>query len=160
MIRFFQAVQHLYERHIIEAGNQPHLVIFLSFLLTFLAVRLLTHAIRSGRVSFLHNVSAGGIHVHHLVWGILLLLVTGYVAIAFNPTTDREALALLFGAGAALTLDEFALWLNLEDVYWTEKGRQSIDAVVITASILALFAVSAGFWTAAVDDLLDAVARG
>lgn len=160
MIPFLQQAHELYERHIVQAGNQPHLVIFLSFLLTFLAVRLLTHAIRSGRVPFLHNLSAGGVHVHHLVWGILLLLATGYVAIAFDPARDREALALLFGAGAALTLDEFALWLNLADVYWTEKGRQSIDAVVVTAAVLALLAVTAGFWAAAFDRLLDGAGLG
>ena len=93
-------------------------------------------------------VSSGGLHIHHLVWGILLLLVVGYVWLIQEgtgqsrfPSWFSRATAILYGVGAALTLDEFALWLNLQDVYWAGKGRESVDAVVIFASFL-----SVGIW--------------
>ncbi len=99
--------------------------------------------IRAGIGPF-HNVSSGGLHIHHLVWGILLLLVIGYIWLIEAGTTSSllsSVTAIAYGVGAALTLDEFALWLNLQDVYWTGPGRSSIDAVVIFASLL-----SVGIW--------------
>jgi len=99
-----------------------------AFLVTFACTRLYTRVARvrgwgSGSV-------AGGIHLHHMVVGILLILVTGLLAVAFWPDglVWRSVLGVLFGAGAALTLDEFALWLYLRDVYWCPEGRSSIDA--------------------------------
>ena len=99
-------------------------------------------------------------HVHHRVWGILLVLVVGLLAFRFRPDSPWvEVLATLFGVGAALALDEFALWLHLEDVYWSEEGRKSVDAVMIAAVFgLVLLAgtspigietsdTSAGVWT-------------
>jgi hypothetical protein len=106
-------------------------------------VRGITHMIRAGVGPF-HNVSTGGLHIHHLVWGILLLLVVGYVWLIEVGTGSNwiaSVSAIAYGAGAALALDEFALWLNLQDVYWTDTGRQSIDAVVIFISALSL-----GIW--------------
>ena len=80
------------------------------------------------------NVSVGGTHIHHLVWGILLLLIFGWLGIAVAPDSPwREICAVMFGIGTGLTLDEFALWLNLKDVYWEKQGRRSIDAVIIAA---------------------------
>ena len=115
----------------------------LGFLLTFAIVRGITHLIRAGVGPF-HNVSSGGLHIHHLVWGILLLLVVGYVWLIEEGTTSNllsNVTAIAYGVGAALALDEFALWLNLQDVYWTGPGRESIDAVVIFLSLL-----SVGIW--------------
>jgi hypothetical protein len=115
----------------------------LGFLVTFAIVRGITHLIRAGIGPF-HNVSSGGLHIHHMVWGILLLLVVGYVWLIEAGTTFSllsSITAVAYGVGAALTLDEFALWLNLQDVYWTGPGRVSIDAVVIFASLL-----SVGIW--------------
>lgn len=108
-------------------------------------MRGITHLIRAGIGPF-HNVSSGGLHIHHLVWGILLLLVVGYVWLIEAGTTSSllsSITAILYGVGAALTLDEFALWLNLQDVYWAGPGRESIDAVVIFAGLL-----SVGIWGA------------
>jgi hypothetical protein len=136
----------VYQRDIVDAGKQTQFIILLAFLLTFCLVRLITHAIKAQRFSFLHDVSSGGTHIHHLVWGILLLLGTGYAAIAFGTTRYDSLLAVLFGIGAALTLDEFALWLHLEDVYWAKQGRASVDAVVVAAGILALFILGWSFW--------------
>src|SRR6476660_5260967 len=75
-------------------------------------------------------MSVGGVHIHHQVWGIFLLLGVGTVELAYRPGHPwLEVLAVLFGMGAALTLDEFALWLRLDDVYWGPEGRRSVDAV-------------------------------
>ena len=110
-------------------------------------VRVLTHAIHAGRGPF-HDVSMGGRHIHHLVWGILLLLVVGYAWLLQIGTGQGRgsrwcgrAMSFLYGLGAALTLDEFALWLNLRDVYWDREGRASIDAVLLFGSLLAI-----GIW--------------
>src|SRR2546425_1192843 len=87
---------------------------------------------------------SGGLHIHHLVWGILLLLVVGYVwllEIGVGSSWVASLTAMAFGVGAALILDEFALWLNMQDVYWERQGRESIDAVVIFAGLL-----SVGIW--------------
>lgn len=147
MGRFVDAVARHYTHTIADAGKQPQVIILVAFLLTFLAMRAITHTIRSGRARWLvRNVSAGGTHIHHLVWGILLLLVSGYLGFAFNAAAAREPLAALFGVGAALTLDQLALWLHLEDVYWSAKGRRSIDAVIATSAILALVLVGFPFW--------------
>lgn len=106
-----------------------------AFVLTFLATRLITHLIRAGRGPF-RDTTVGGVHVHHQVYGIFLLLVTGATALAYRPTTPwLEVTAVLFGAGAALTLDEFALWLRLDDVYWGPEGRRSVDAVLVAVVI-------------------------
>lgn len=106
-------------------------------------MRGITHLIKAGIGPF-HNVSTGPLHIHHLVWGILLLLVIGYIWLLEVGTTSSllsNITAIAYGVGAALTLDEFALWLNLQDVYWTGPGRESIDAVVIFVSLL-----SVGIW--------------
>jgi len=106
-----------------------------AYLVTFLVTRLITRAIRTGRGPF-HDASVGGVHVHHEVYGIFLLLGAGTLEFTYRPGTPwLQVLAVLFGAGAALTLDEFALWLYLDDVYWSEEGRSSVDAVVFAAII-------------------------
>ena len=76
------------------------------------------------------SVKTGGVHIHHLVFGIVLLMLAGFLDFAFQPDSPwLEILAVAFGIGAGLTLDEFALWLHLEDVYWAEEGRRSVDAI-------------------------------
>jgi hypothetical protein len=118
-----------YDEVVVEPGNQPLLLMLVAFGATFGLTRFITHSIRSQRFSWLGNVEAGDTHIHHLVWGIVLLLVSGVLSIVVRPPT--EVTAVVFGIGAALTLDEFALWLHLDDVYWSEQGRQSIDAVIV-----------------------------
>jgi len=74
-----------------------------------------------------------------LVFGILLLLFCGYIGISFWASDRvRHVMAILFGIGAALTIDEFALWLYLDDVYWHDLGRISIDAIIYTFAIFSL----------------------
>ena len=114
-----------------------------AFLLTFLTTRAITRAIRRGSGPF-RDASVGGVHLHHEVYGIFLLLGTGTAEITYRPGPPWDAvLAVLFGAGAALTLDEFALWLHLEDVYWTSEGRSSVDAVLIALVVGGLLLVGA-----------------
>ncbi|WP_138760082.1 hypothetical protein [Modestobacter altitudinis] len=102
-----------------------------ALLVTFLATRFTTRAIRAGRGPF-RDASVGGVHLHHEVYGIFLLLGTGTAEFTYRPGGGWQyVLAALFGAGAALTLDEFALWLHLDDVYWSAEGRSSVDAVLL-----------------------------
>ncbi|MEP6851246.1 MAG: hypothetical protein ABJA87_01050 [bacterium] len=116
-----------------------------AFLTTFITVRIITHAIRAGRGPF-GNVSVGGLHLHHLVPGIILLLITGYLANALQVRTGRGIVAVFFGIGAALTLDEFAVWLHLKDVHRARQGRRSIDAVIVATAIAGLLLLHFDVW--------------
>jgi hypothetical protein len=114
-----------------------------AFLVTFLVTRAVTRAIRCGRGPF-RNTSVGGVHVHHQVYGIFLLLGTGTAEFTYRPGPPWvHVLAVLFGTGAALTLDEFALWLRLDDVYWSREGRSSVDAVLVALVVGCLLLVGA-----------------
>lgn len=114
-----------------------------AFVITFVLTRVVTFAIRNGRGPF-GNTTIGGVHVHHQVYGIFLLLGAGTAEFAYRPRSPwLEVLAVLFGAGAALTLDEFALWLELDDVYWTADGRRSVDAVLVAVVIGTLLLLGA-----------------
>jgi hypothetical protein len=132
----------LYRRYLGAPRRERLFLSSVAFYLTFAVVRGITHAIRAGMGPF-HDVTTGGVHVHHLVWGILLLLGVGYLWLlqvgAGDPRSSHplsRLTAVLYGVGAALTLDEFALWLNLRDVYWTREGRESIDAVLLFGALL------------------------
>jgi hypothetical protein len=106
-----------------------------ALIVTFVVTRLITRLIRAGRGPF-RDMSVGGVHLHHQVFGIFLLLGAGAVDIAYRPTGPwQEVVAVFFGVGAALTLDEFALWLRLDDVYWGPEGRRSVDAVLVAVVI-------------------------
>jgi hypothetical protein len=136
-----------YRDAFVDTGKQAELFFLVSFLLTFGFIRLSTHMIRDQVSWWPGNVAVKGTHIHHLVWGILLVLIVGYVGIAIAPgDPGREILAVLFGIGAALTLDEFALWLNLKDVYWSKQGRRSIDAVIVAATLSALVILGFRVW--------------
>ena len=138
-----KVLAELYRFHFKSERRERLFLASLAFLVTFAIVRGITHLIRAGIGPF-HNLTGGGLHIHHLVWGILLLLVVGYVwllEIGVGSSWVASLTAMAFGVGAALTLDEFALWLNMQDVYWERQGRESIDAVVIFAGLL-----SVGIW--------------
>jgi hypothetical protein len=150
-----------YQHGIVDTGREPHFLFFVAFLITFGFIRTSAHMIKAQVKWWPGNVSVGGTHIHHLVWGILLLLTCGYVAVAIAPDSPwREVVAVLFGIGTGLTLDEFALWLNLKDVYWEKQGRASIDAVVIAAAVSGLLLISLRSWidvTTKVADEIQAV---
>jgi hypothetical protein len=125
-----------------------------AFFVTFLGVRLIVYFVVHGDGPF-HWVTVGGKHIHHLVWGILILLLVGYgwlleVGRAHSPVSIllSRVMSIAYGVGAALTLDEFALWLNLDpDVYWVKTGgRMSVDAVVLFGSVLMIGAWGAPFF--------------
>jgi hypothetical protein len=147
-----------YQHGIVDTGREPHFLFFVAFLLTFGFIRTSTHMIRAQVKWWPGNVSVGGTHVHHLVWGILLLLTCGYIAVAIDPNSPwREVIAVFFGIGTGLTLDEFALWLNLKDVYWEKEGRKSIDAVIIAAAISGVLLISLRSWIDVTDDVANAI---
>lgn len=124
-----------------------------SFFITFLGVRLLVSLVIHNRGPF-SWVVVRGLHIHHLVWGILILLLVGYgwlldLGRSHSPLSIffSRLMSVSYGVGAALTLDEFALWLNLEpDAYWSREGRISIDAVILFGAILAIGAWGAPFF--------------
>ena len=113
----------------------PQLLVLTSFVITFVFIRTITHLQKAG----LLPDQNGPLHIHHMVPGILLLLITGFMAISYWQNKKiLHITAVLFGIGAALTLDEFALWLFLEDVYWAKQGRDSVDAIIVAFVILVL----------------------
>lgn len=122
-------------------------VLLMAFLLSFLFIRTSARLMRSPKVPWWPGsvTTESGLHLHHLVWGIVLVLLTGFLGYATRPASPwNEILAALFGIGAGLTLDEFALWVYLRDVYWTEEGRASFDAVVIAALLGGLIVLGVG----------------
>jgi hypothetical protein len=128
----------------------------LGFFVAVAVVRTLTFLIHN-QIGPFHDVEMRGRHIHHLVWGILLLLVTGYGWLLEAGTGTRgsrtwvgRAMSAAYGVGAALTLDEFALWLNLRDVYWEREGRESFEALALFAGALAIAALGGPFLRAAV----------
>jgi hypothetical protein len=125
-------------RFLDDRGERAGFVLLTAFLLSFLFIRTSARLIRSPRVSWWPgSVTTGsGLHLHHLVWGIVLMMLSGVLEFATSPSSPwNEVLAGAFGIGMGLTLDEFALWVYLRDVYWTQEGRASLDAVVVAAAI-------------------------
>ncbi|HEY6470215.1 MAG TPA: hypothetical protein VI434_10630 [Candidatus Dormibacteraeota bacterium] len=138
----------VYRRAFKDTRRERLFLSSVSFFATFAATRGITHAIKDGVGPF-HNLSANGKHLHHLVFGIAGLLGSGYlwlIHVEQNRTGEGDdALAkfnsVLYGGASALTLDEFALWLDLADVYWTKQGRASVDAVMLFGGVLSI-----GLW--------------
>jgi hypothetical protein len=128
-----------YEAQMVDTGREPVLLLLLAFLITFALTRLYT---RLARKYGWGSGAVNGVHLHHMVVGIVFILVTGIAEIAWRPGTPaQELIAIIFGVGAALTLDEFALWLYLRDVYWSAEGRSSIDATVMGVVLAGLLLV-------------------
>ena len=158
-------VLHWYYREIIEPGRQPMFLALLAFLVTFLVTRTITRLIRAGKGPF-RNVSSGEVHIHHVVPGLIILLIGGVLALGSGQNGIwRQIAGVLFGIGAALVLDEFAMVLHMDDVYWSSQGRMSADAVTLTAVVLfsALLVIAPskpnpdpveGFWFNALSSLI------
>jgi hypothetical protein len=142
----------LWAFHFANGARERLFVASLAFFVSFAVLRGITYSIHRNTGPF-RNIVVRNVHIHHLVWGVLLLLGVGYlwlaqVGLGVGESSRRASTltAMLYGVAAALTLDEFALWLNLEDVYWTRKGRQSIDATVLFGSLLLIGVHGWSFW--------------
>jgi hypothetical protein len=148
----------LYCKHFEDRRKERQLLSTGSFFVTFAAVRAITHAIRAERGPF-KNITPGGRHIHHMTFGITGLLTVGYLWLLEIGIDERRQASRLtsiaYGSGAALTLDEFALWLNLADDYWNKQGRESIDAVVLFGSVLALSVLGKGFFRELVQRVIE-----
>ena len=131
MLHFFQKTWEGLKRN----QSYGQFLVLASFLATFAITRLVTHL---QRADYVPNQGVD-FHIHHMVVGIFLLIISGYLGLSFwNSEMMRHAMSVLFGIGAALAIDEFALWLFLRDVYWQKEGRHSIDAIIITTILLTL----------------------
>jgi len=130
---------------IVRTGRLPLFCFFVAFVAGFGFIRLSVRLIRARVRWWPGNVTAGSVHVHHVVFGVVFMVIggVGELAAPVQSLDWRSALASVFGLGTALVLDEFALILHLRDVYWTSAGRVSIDAVFIAAGITALLLLGA-----------------
>lgn len=128
----FEITQHFLD----DRGQRSGFILLGSFLAAFLFIRTSARLIRNPKITWWPGSvkTKSGLHLHHLVWGIVLMMASGFLNFVLKPGPPYlEMLAAAFGVGAGLTLDEFALWVRLEDVYWSEEGRISLDAVVVAA---------------------------
>ncbi len=155
------SIGSLYQDGIVDAGREPQFLTLVAFLCSFGFIRTSAHMIRAQVSWWPGNVQVGGTHVHHLVWGICAVLAFGYLGVAVNPDSPwLEVAAVGFGIGAGLTLDEFALWLNLKDVYWEQEGRRSIDAVIVAAALAMIALLGLRGWIDAADEVEAVVVAG
>jgi hypothetical protein len=118
------------------------LVLLAGFLLSFGFIRMSTRLMRSPKVPWWPGSieTGGGLHIHHLVFGIVTMMLAGFLGFVLQPNSPwTEIFAAAFGVGVGLTIDEFALWLHLEDVYWAEEGRSSVDAAIVATIVGAGF---------------------
>jgi hypothetical protein len=143
-MRDLAGLADLYERHFATPRRERAFLSAVGFTTAFAIARGVTHAIRAGVGPF-GNISAGGRHIHHSTFGILGLLAIGYFwtyqwGVGMNPENrwPSRVTAATYGVAGALTLDEFALWLDLHDDYWDAQGRKSIDAVALFGGLLTM----------------------
>jgi hypothetical protein len=129
-----------FDAQILHTGRLPLFCFFVAFVVSFGFIRLSARLIRAKVRWWPGNVVAGDVHVHHMVFGVVLMTIGGVAQLAapLGSLDTRAAAAGLFGLGTALVLDEFALILHLRDVYWSNEGRISVDAVFVAAGVTAL----------------------
>lgn len=152
-------LRRVYKHRFVESRRERLFLASVGFFTTVALVRGITISIHHNFGPF-HDVSMHGRHIHHLVWGIILLLTIGYAwllevgtgAMAKSQWMGRIT-SMFFGVAAALTLDEFALWLNLRDVYWEREGRESFEALALFGGILAIGVFGRSFWRGIVTEL-------
>jgi len=148
-VRVFQHYARL------DLGRRVALRALFAFLITFGILRALTAIIHFDifpHGPFGNLVTASGLHIHHLFWGILLLMSTGFIALATRAEKWHLRVAIIFGVALGLTLDEFALWLRLADVYWSPEGIESIKAATVVTAFLAVYAFGQPFFHAVARD--------
>ncbi len=152
-------LRSIYQRQLGETRRERLFLASVGFFVAVGVVRGLTEAIRHNIGPF-HNISVHGRHIHHLVWGILLLLLVGYTWLIQIGTGANDSwrwtgrlTSMLYGVAAALTLDEFALWLNLQDVYWERQGRESLEAMGLFGALLAIGVFGGPFFRGIVTEI-------
>jgi hypothetical protein len=148
---YHHSVSEWWYDNIVEPDKLPLLLCLAAFVITFILTRVITRMIRAGIGPFKNNVSASGIHIHHAVPGIILLIFGALMSLRSPSSPWFELAAVLIGIGMSLILDEFGLILHLQDVYWTNEGRISVEMAGLTAACLGLFML--GFSPLGVDDL-------
>jgi lysyl-tRNA synthetase class 2 len=147
-----------FQTEIVDTGRLAAFLFFIALLGTFGFIRTSTWMIRKQVSWWPGNVSVGGTHVHHLVWGICAMMIFGYIGVVHQPDSPwREIVTCLFAIGMGLTLDEFALWVELKDVYWEKEGRKSIDAMIVAGCLAGVLTVGFSSWLTLADDIDDAV---
>ena len=147
-----------FQSEIVDTGRLAAFLFFIALLGTFAFIRTSTWMIRKQVSWWPGNVSVGGTHVHHLVWGICAMMIFGYLGIVFQPESPwLEIVTVLFAIGMGLTLDEFALWVELKDVYWEKEGRKSLDAMFIAGCVAGALLVGISAWAKLADDVGDGV---
>jgi len=140
----------------LDLGRRIALRALAAFLVTFAVLRVITAIIHFELFPhgpFRNLVTAGGLHIHHLFWGILLLMITGFAALATRAEKWHLRIAIVFGIALGLTLDEFALLLRLADVYWTRQGIESLKASAVVAALLGIYVFGQPLWHAIVRDI-------
>ena len=141
MIPLANFISDFWEDQLVAHDRQWLFLVLMGLVISFGFIRLSTRLMRSPKVPWWPGsvVSESGVHVHHLVFGIVLMMLAGTISFAgFAVSPIYEICAFGFGVGIGLTIDEFALWLYLDDVYWAKQGRSSIDATVIAVGFLGL----------------------
>jgi hypothetical protein len=147
---------HYHYTHL-DLGRRVALHVLAAFLVTFAVLRAITAIIHFEifpHGPFRNLVTKSGLHIHHLFWGILLLMATGFAALATRSPKWHLRIAIVFGVALALTLDEFALWLRLADVYWSREGIESIKAGAAVAALLGLYGFGQPLWHGIVRDVV------
>jgi hypothetical protein len=150
-----------FHREIVHSGRLSAFVFFIFLLGTFGFIRTSTWMIRKQVSWWPGNVEVGGTHVHHLVWGICAMMIFGYLGVVHQPGSPWwEIVTAFFAIGMGLALDEFALWLELKDVYWEKDGRKSIDAMIIASCVAGVLLVGFSSWVTLADTVADEVFFG
>jgi hypothetical protein len=144
---------------VVEHERQYLLMVFVGFILSFGFIRVSTRLIRSRRLAWWPgNLERGGVHVHHMVFGIATMTIAGVVSFSLSNTGLAYVLsAFFFGVGVGLTLDEFALWFYVRDVYWEREGRISVDLAMLAAAVMGIaliFTLPFDLRTDTVEDVL------
>ncbi len=145
-----------YQEHV-DYRRAAALRMWLAFILMFVFLRVLTFGIRFHLLPLGNMVTSGGLHIHHFVWGIFILLAVGFLGTMISDPRWHPWLATAFGVGAALVIDEFALWLNLRDVYWAKEGRSSVDLAILVMALLGLFYAADRFWKQVLKEFREAI---
>ncbi len=131
----------------VDRTHRSLLLAWVAFAVTFAILRALTYSIREGFGPF-GDISVGSVHLHHYIWGIALLMLVGLVSLIVDSPRYNPWLGVLYGIGCALILDEYALLLRLEDVYWAEEGRVSVDVTLGVIAVAGVYVSAASFWRA------------